>query len=64
MKTERIIQSTLDIAEFSVTKQKSAKSRFAIIFWGQRSNILQIDEKLKEGCATQEIMLRVIGYEP
>ena len=39
------VQSTLDIAEFSVTQQKSAKSRFSAIrnyFWGQRSNIPQI----------------------
>ena len=62
------LQSTLDITDFSVTQQKSAKSRFSAIrnySWGQRSNIPQITEKLKEeSCATQEILLRVIGYEP
>ena len=59
-----LIQSTLDIVDFSVTRQKSTISSFSTIrnyFWGQRSNIPQIIGKLKEGCAISNIMLRVIG---
>ena len=58
------IQSTLDIVDFSVTRQKSTISSFSTIrnyFWGQRSNIPQIIGKLKEGCAISDIILRVIG---
>ena len=49
--------------KYFTTLQKTAKSRFSAIrnyFWGQRSN--KITKKLKEGCASQEIKLRVIGH--